>query len=445
MDEMLSSKVNAFIRIVAHESQISRPAVSIYDGFCLPKEVAVQTIGQLQDPISGAEQGNRNFIAAEAVVENLREIIIMQFNVVFIATALVASASLARSATVTGFAGADCKGTKGKSFTVSAGKCFTLGGGSTKSLKYSGVPHGIKFFISGGGHDSCTNGATSSRGSGSGCETALAGEGAEKNNKAGKWQLQGIRSMPHESTTQEMLGIPTISLDDEDNSPAKQSVLQERDEGQDAHQKYVLLLTMNSNLRACLGSLVFVFRGEKGTKLDRCTIHRPQSSQREIRTYQTNRNKATTMLHVNAPTYQKKEMSKASMADARGHICAGATRTESQRLYTSSAEVEIRKFAIELEHPSGQPGGGDRRLIDKGRILDICVGSGVRVAIAGEADQDRYRAAGSFASRGAGATEGAGFAQGRGSRTAGTALRVRTEAKRPGRGWDGGCMGKQGS
>ncbi|KAJ7648312.1 hypothetical protein DFH06DRAFT_1135756 [Mycena polygramma] len=99
----------------------------------------------------------------------------MQFNVAFITSALLASASLALSATVTGFAGAGCTGTKGKTFNVPAGECFTLGHGSTKSIKYSGVPNHIKFFISGGGHDACTHGAQLTRGGGSGCATAPAG------------------------------------------------------------------------------------------------------------------------------------------------------------------------------------------------------------------------------------------------------------------------------
>ncbi|KAJ7670610.1 hypothetical protein DFH06DRAFT_1178601 [Mycena polygramma] len=99
----------------------------------------------------------------------------MQFNVVFIATALLASASLAMSATITGFAGADCTGTQGESFNVPAGECFTLGGGSTKSISYSGVPSQIQFYISGGGHDACTNGASLTLGGGSGCATAPAG------------------------------------------------------------------------------------------------------------------------------------------------------------------------------------------------------------------------------------------------------------------------------
>ncbi|KAJ7900885.1 hypothetical protein B0H13DRAFT_2336301 [Mycena leptocephala] len=99
----------------------------------------------------------------------------MQFNVVFITTALLASASLAMSAEVTGFAGADCTGTKGETFHVPAGECFTLGGGSTKSIKYSGVPNNIKFFISGGHHDACTNGANKVHNNGHGCATAPAG------------------------------------------------------------------------------------------------------------------------------------------------------------------------------------------------------------------------------------------------------------------------------
>ncbi|KAF7343675.1 hypothetical protein MSAN_01947300 [Mycena sanguinolenta] len=99
----------------------------------------------------------------------------MQFSVVFVATALVTSASLAMSATITGFAGADCTGSVVFSNGASSGECLTLGGGSVKSVSYSGVPSEIEFFISGGGHDSCTNGAELVRGGGSGCGTAPAG------------------------------------------------------------------------------------------------------------------------------------------------------------------------------------------------------------------------------------------------------------------------------
>jgi hypothetical protein len=99
----------------------------------------------------------------------------MQFNVAFITTTVLASAPLAMWATITGFAGADCTGTQGESFNVGQNVCFTLGSGSTRSIRYSGVPGGIQFFISGGGHDSCTNGAQATRGGGSGCVTAPAG------------------------------------------------------------------------------------------------------------------------------------------------------------------------------------------------------------------------------------------------------------------------------
>jgi hypothetical protein len=100
----------------------------------------------------------------------------MHFNVVFIATAFLASASLAMSATITGFDGADCTGTQGQSFDVPSGGCLTLVGGSAKSISFSGVPSEIDFYISGGGHDSCTNGASSVvLGNDSGCETAADG------------------------------------------------------------------------------------------------------------------------------------------------------------------------------------------------------------------------------------------------------------------------------
>ncbi|PPQ70587.1 hypothetical protein CVT25_012009 [Psilocybe cyanescens] len=99
----------------------------------------------------------------------------MKFNVFVIASALLASASMAMSATITGFAGADCTGNKGKSFNVPANECFSYGADSFKSIKYSGVPNQIKFFISGGHHDSCTHGANLTRGGGSGCATAPAG------------------------------------------------------------------------------------------------------------------------------------------------------------------------------------------------------------------------------------------------------------------------------
>ena len=99
----------------------------------------------------------------------------MQFNVIFITTALLASASLVMSVTITGFAGAGCTGTKGETrFGVSSGECIILGGGLTKSINYSGVPSEIAFYISGGSHDLCTN-TYLVLGGGSGCGTAPAG------------------------------------------------------------------------------------------------------------------------------------------------------------------------------------------------------------------------------------------------------------------------------
>lgn len=106
------------------------------------------------------------------VTHKLRRLAIMKFNSAFIATALLASASLATSATVTGFDGAGCTGDAGESFDVPTGFCFTLGGGSARSIGYSGVPNEIQFFVSGGGHDSCTNSSSLVLGGGSGCGTA---------------------------------------------------------------------------------------------------------------------------------------------------------------------------------------------------------------------------------------------------------------------------------
>ena len=96
----------------------------------------------------------------------------MQFNVVFIATTLLASASLAMSATIIGFDGANCDGNQVFNNGASSGECLTLGGGSVKSISYSGVPSQIQFYVSGGGHDSCTNGDQLTLGGGSGCATA---------------------------------------------------------------------------------------------------------------------------------------------------------------------------------------------------------------------------------------------------------------------------------
>ncbi|THU76130.1 hypothetical protein K435DRAFT_879665 [Dendrothele bispora CBS 962.96] len=100
----------------------------------------------------------------------------MQLNFVFVATALLASASPAMSATLQWFSGADCTDSIiGTSNGASSNeRIFLTNGGSAKSISYSGVPKDISFFISGGAHDKCTNGSSLTR-SGSGCATAPAG------------------------------------------------------------------------------------------------------------------------------------------------------------------------------------------------------------------------------------------------------------------------------
>ena len=96
----------------------------------------------------------------------------MQFNVAFVATALLVSAAPAMSVGITFFAGAGCTGSVIASGNFGDNTCVTFGGNSGKSIGYSGVPSEIQFFVSGGGHDSCTNGAQLTLGGGSGCGTA---------------------------------------------------------------------------------------------------------------------------------------------------------------------------------------------------------------------------------------------------------------------------------
>ncbi|KAH9478956.1 hypothetical protein JR316_0009419 [Psilocybe cubensis] len=87
----------------------------------------------------------------------------------------LACASAAMSATITGFAGADCTGSQVASGSGGSNTCLTLGSASVRSISYSGVPSSIEFYISGGGHDSCTHGSQLTRGAGSGCATAPTG------------------------------------------------------------------------------------------------------------------------------------------------------------------------------------------------------------------------------------------------------------------------------
>ena len=100
----------------------------------------------------------------------------MQFNAIFLGTALLASASLVMSSTIITFAGADCTGTiETENFNVGSNVCLTDGSNSVKSISYSGVGSEIQFFVSGGGHDNCSNGPSLTLGGGSGCATAPPG------------------------------------------------------------------------------------------------------------------------------------------------------------------------------------------------------------------------------------------------------------------------------
>jgi hypothetical protein len=101
----------------------------------------------------------------------------MQFNIGFIAAALLVAASPAMGATFIFFEGADCTGSKiSVADNVPPLDCIHLpNGGSAKSISYFGVTNQIEFYESGGGHDECTNGATLTLGAGSGCGTASSG------------------------------------------------------------------------------------------------------------------------------------------------------------------------------------------------------------------------------------------------------------------------------
>ncbi|KAJ7627385.1 hypothetical protein FB45DRAFT_1029730 [Roridomyces roridus] len=98
----------------------------------------------------------------------------MQFNLAFIASAVLVAASPVLGANFVWFSGAGCTGSVVASESnVPANDCVGLAnGGSAKSISYSGVPNTVEFFKSGGGNDFCTNGAALTFGGGSGCATA---------------------------------------------------------------------------------------------------------------------------------------------------------------------------------------------------------------------------------------------------------------------------------
>ncbi|KAF8186502.1 hypothetical protein K438DRAFT_1973309 [Mycena galopus ATCC 62051] len=108
----------------------------------------------------------------------------MQFNVAFIASALLVAVAPVLGADFVWFSGADCSGSViGKSPDVSAGECVSLtNGGSAKSISYSGVPNHANFFKSGGQNDHCTGSPSVVTGSGSGCATGPTGFNLESFN-----------------------------------------------------------------------------------------------------------------------------------------------------------------------------------------------------------------------------------------------------------------------
>ena len=78
-----------------------------------------------------------------------------------------------RDASLVFFSGSGCTGGVITTFNgATSGECvFLTNGGSARSISFSGVPNQIEFFVSGGGHDICTNGFQAIA-SGSGCSTA---------------------------------------------------------------------------------------------------------------------------------------------------------------------------------------------------------------------------------------------------------------------------------
>ncbi|KAJ6484422.1 hypothetical protein C8R47DRAFT_1321508 [Mycena vitilis] len=100
----------------------------------------------------------------------------MQFNVGFIVSALLVSSSPAMSVFVDCFSGADCTGDTVFGTGSNIPEClFFPGTDSAPSCQYMDVPNQIEFFVSGGGHDHCTNGPSLVRGAGSACVNAPPG------------------------------------------------------------------------------------------------------------------------------------------------------------------------------------------------------------------------------------------------------------------------------
>jgi hypothetical protein len=102
----------------------------------------------------------------------------MQLNVVFIATALLASASLGMSQIVVAlFGDFDCNTDDPINMieSFSGPTCFDFEQEGTVSVAYNNVVNEIQLFVDDGGHVSCSNGAAATYYSGSGCANAPSG------------------------------------------------------------------------------------------------------------------------------------------------------------------------------------------------------------------------------------------------------------------------------
>ncbi|KAF5310065.1 hypothetical protein D9619_010317 [Psilocybe cf. subviscida] len=96
----------------------------------------------------------------------------MQLKGFLLAAAIVFFSTGATAVDITLFDGANCGGGSPGTSSIGTNTCLTLATCSTKSVSYNGVPNQIQFFISGGGHDRCSNGPSLVLGPGSGCATA---------------------------------------------------------------------------------------------------------------------------------------------------------------------------------------------------------------------------------------------------------------------------------
>ncbi|PPQ73854.1 hypothetical protein CVT24_012244 [Panaeolus cyanescens] len=127
------------------------------------------------------DDGSRGFWQEfEKTTKDSRKVakpVIMQFKIATAFTvAAVLSATPVMAATAQWFAGADCTGTllATSNNAQGAGCIFLTGGVTAKSIRFTNA-NLIRFFISGGQHDNCSNGPHVVLSTGSGCETAPPG------------------------------------------------------------------------------------------------------------------------------------------------------------------------------------------------------------------------------------------------------------------------------